>query len=78
MACTSLCAGMPAKKCLKGPKERKEICIFTDVTVRVLENKPARAMRSSPYKISVCELLLRHDVLSVEWMNVGSNKGRLR
>jgi hypothetical protein len=48
------------------------------MTVRVLENKPARAMRSSPYKISVCELLLRHDVLSVEWMNVGSNKGRLR
>ena len=32
----------------------------------------------SPYKISVCELLLRHDVLSVGWMNVGSNKGRLK
>jgi hypothetical protein len=24
----------------------------------------------STYKISVCELLLRHDVLSVEWMDV--------
>ena len=45
--------------------------------VRVLENKPARAMRS-PYKIIVCELLLlRHDVLSVERMNVGSYKGRV-
>jgi hypothetical protein len=32
-------------------------------------------MRSS-YK-SICELLLRHDVLSVERMNVESYKGRL-
>jgi hypothetical protein len=33
----------------------------------------------SPYKISVCGLLLllRHDVLSVEWMDVGRYKGRL-
>ena len=31
-----------------------------------------------PYKIIVCELLLlRHDVLSVERMNVGSYKGRV-
>ena len=31
-----------------------------------------------PYKIIVCELLLlRHDVLSVEWVDVGSYKGRL-
>ena len=41
---------------------------------RVLENKPARGM-GSPYKISVCGLLLRHDC--VEWMGVGSYKGRL-
>jgi len=26
----------------------------------------------SPYKIRVSKQLLRHDVLSVEWMNVGS------
>ena len=30
-----------------------------------------------PYKIIVCELLLRHDVFSVEWVNVGSYKERL-
>ncbi len=28
----------------------------------------------SPYKIRVSKQLLRHDVLSVEWMDVGSYK----
>ena len=30
-----------------------------------------------PYKIIVCEPLLRHDVLSDEWVNVVSYRGRL-